>query len=184
MYRGFLLDRTDSLLETRKYIVSRRSTEFTRRKSDAADLELGLAAASEEAAAVAAVRVKEVEEEIKGTTEKARVRRKRHNQMFLKPFPPLPLLPVPIQILDEMPIAHVHMLFITLRLTEAYVTTHGKLDGVITRDMLKQVILRHADPLKILLTKLGFLFGSGARWDGASVRVYRLTPTDWVFFFF
>jgi hypothetical protein len=29
--------------------------------------------------------------------------------------PPLPVIPVPIQILDEMPMPFVHMLFITLK---------------------------------------------------------------------
>jgi hypothetical protein len=29
--------------------------------------------------------------------------------------PPLPVIPVPIQILDEMPMPYVHMLFITLK---------------------------------------------------------------------
>lgn len=91
--------------------------------------------------------------------------RKRRDEEYLKPYPPLPIIPVPIQIFDEMPIGHVHMLFITLRLSEAYATTHGRLNGVITRNMLKQVILRHADPLQILMTKLGFLVSDGCTKD-------------------
>jgi hypothetical protein len=74
------------------------------------------------------------------------------------PAGPLPIKPVPIQILDEMPVTHVHMLFITMCLSEAYVTRNGVLEGVITRDRLKEAISEHKDPMRILILRFKQLF--------------------------
>lgn len=79
--------------------------------------------------------------------------------------PPLPVIPVPIQILDEMPMPYVHMLFITLKLSDAYVTKKGRLNGLISRETLKQVIDRHKDPMEVFLMQEGLAFKDSWKWN-------------------
>ncbi len=72
-----------------------------------------------------------------------------------KCLPPLNAVhSVPVQILDMMSLTEVHMLFINLKLSEAYVTRNGQLVGVITRDRLKYVIKEYTESPKKLLQKL------------------------------
>ncbi|KAL6073000.1 Chloride channel protein 2 [Balamuthia mandrillaris] len=60
-----------------------------------------------------------------------------------KPIPPLPVKPAPVQLLVSTPLPHVHMLFITLRLSEAFVTEKGSFLGVVTRTDLKHTVGAH-----------------------------------------
>lgn len=47
---------------------------------------------------------------------------------------------VPVQLEEKTPLTIIHMLFITLRLTDAFVTDTGILVGFLTRKKLKQVV--------------------------------------------
>jgi len=69
-------------------------------------------------------------------------------------LPPIPHTPLPIQIVDSMAITDIHMLFITFRLTEGYVTHYGSLVGLINRDILKQAINNFSNTPKNALKKL------------------------------
>lgn len=43
------------------------------------------------------------------------------------------------------------MFFLSPRLSDAYVTKKGRLNGVISRETLKRVIDRHKDPMEVFL---------------------------------
>ncbi len=49
----------------------------------------------------------------------------------------------PIHFEPETPLTQVHLLFISMRLHNGFVTKHGKLIGVITRRALQQAITQH-----------------------------------------
>jgi len=46
----------------------------------------------------------------------------------------------PVQLQPSTPLPSIHLLFITLRLRNAYVTTNGRLTGLITRSQIKTII--------------------------------------------
>lgn len=97
-----------------------------------------------------------------------------------KSLPAIPHTPLPIQIVDILPLTEVphtththtahtttqqrgtrlnactqiHMLFITFRLTEGYVTSNGSLVGVINRDTLKHAIETFSNGPMTALRKL------------------------------
>ena len=48
----------------------------------------------------------------------------------------------PIQIGQETPLYHIHLLFVTLRLFHCFVTHNGRLVGVVSRRALKKIIER------------------------------------------
>eukprot|EP01087_Luapelamoeba_hula_P014720 TRINITY_DN4363_c0_g1_i4.p1 TRINITY_DN4363_c0_g1~~TRINITY_DN4363_c0_g1_i4.p1 ORF type:complete len:1121 (-),score=135.27 TRINITY_DN4363_c0_g1_i4:50-3412(-) len=48
--------------------------------------------------------------------------------------------PAPVQLLSSTPLAHCQMLFITLRLTDAFVTSNSRLVGIVTRNDLRLAI--------------------------------------------
>jgi len=56
----------------------------------------------------------------------------------------------PIQLLPSTSLVQAHMLFITLRLTHAYVTSNGKLIGILTRGDLKETISKKDLSLTVL----------------------------------
>jgi len=49
-------------------------------------------------------------------------------------------------------------------LADAYVTKKGRLNGVITRDTLKQVIDRHKDPVEVFLMEEGLALKNSWKW--------------------
>jgi len=51
--------------------------------------------------------------------------------------------PTPIRFLESTPLTQIHLLFITLRLSNAFVTSNGKLKGVITRQSLREAIIKY-----------------------------------------
>lgn len=59
---------------------------------------------------------------------------------YLSQTPTKLMKSVPVQLEEKTPLTIVHMLFITLRLTDAFVTDSGSLIGFITRKKLKSVI--------------------------------------------
>lgn len=71
-----------------------------------------------------------------------------------KSLPAIPHTPLPIQIVDILPLTEIHMLFITFRLTEGYVTSNGSLVGVINRDTLKHAIETFSNGPMTALRKL------------------------------
>jgi len=55
-------------------------------------------------------------------------------------YTPMPTSSPPIQLLKSTPLPHIHMLFITLRLNEAFVTDKGRLVGIVYRESIKNVV--------------------------------------------
>ena len=58
----------------------------------------------------------------------------------------IPITPLPVRLLADTSVVHMHMMFISLRLHEAYVTEFGKLIGVVSRAELCQ-LLNISDPV-------------------------------------
>lgn len=52
----------------------------------------------------------------------------------------LTITSIPIQVSEDTPLSQIHMLFINLRLFQAYVTKNGKLLGIIKRRRLREVL--------------------------------------------
>jgi predicted transcriptional regulator len=52
----------------------------------------------------------------------------------------LTITSIPIQVSEDTPLSQIHMLFINLRLFQAFVTKNGKLLGIIKRKKLREVL--------------------------------------------
>src|SRR5690606_13050141 len=52
----------------------------------------------------------------------------------------LPIKPATVQLFASTPLANCQMLFITLRLSDAFVTSNSKLVGIVTRNDLRMAI--------------------------------------------
>ena len=57
------------------------------------------------------------------------------------------------------------MACVVCRLSDAYVTKKGRLNGLISRETLKQVIDRHKDPMEVFLMQEGLAFKDSWKWN-------------------
>jgi len=60
----------------------------------------------------------------------------------------IPMQPAPIQLAEQTPLTKIHLLFITLRLSNCFVTNNGRLVGNVSRQDLNRVIMKKNEKIQ------------------------------------